>query len=427
MELSGVKQNFYKVIHNKTIVNGSLFSLFSFFGQGTSFILLILLANYIQPNEYGLLSLFTTAVTFAGFVIAFSTRGYPAVTYFKKNVEGFKQDFTVVIVLGVITFIMLALPILFWGDTLGKILGLSKTLLWYVVIIAIFSLIFLLQQDFLRIKEKVVLYGFFNCGNAILNFVLSILFVITLKQNWIGRVNAMLICSIVFGVFSLFYIYRHNLIRVRAPQKAYKDALMWGVPMIPHAASGWIRQGLDRYIINFYHSTYDVGIFSFALNLSNIIVMIGSAFNSTNSVSLFQVLSDKTMTNDQKIKKLSSQTQYIIIIYIVSTIIVLLSMTVLTLFVLPKYKGSTPLMWILAINGLGNSIYFLYCNFLFYYNDTKILMYFTFSTSVIHLLLSFAFTRYSLYCTAIVYGLMMTVMMSLTIWRAKKLIKLNLI
>lgn len=427
MELSGLKHKFNKVIHNKTIINGSLFSLFSFFGQGMSFVLLILLANYIQPKEYGVLSLFTTVVTFAGFIIAFSTRGYPGVTYFKKKVEEFKQDFTAVIVLGLITFIILALPVVLFGNILGEMLGLSKQLLWYVLIISFFSLIYLLQQDYLRIKEKVTLYGFFNCGNAILNFALSILLVITFNQNWMGRVNAMLICSIVFGFFSCFYIYRHDLIRVRVPQKVYKDALGWGIPMIPHAASGWIRQGLDRYIINYYHSIYDVGIFSFALNLSNIIVMIGSAFNSTNSVTLFQVLSDQTLTNDQKKKKLSSQTRYIIVIYIISTVIVLLSMTILTMFALPKYKESTPLMWILAINGLGNSVYFLYCNYLFYYNDTKILMYFTFSTSVIHLLLSLAFTRFSLYCTALVYGVMMIVMMSLTIWRAKRLIKLNLI
>ena len=35
-----------------------------------------------------------------------------------------------------------------------------------------------------KVKEKVTLYGFFNCGHAILNFALSILFVITLNQNW---------------------------------------------------------------------------------------------------------------------------------------------------------------------------------------------------------------------------------------------------
>ena len=100
IELRRLSNICHKAIHNKTLVNGSLFSLFSFFRQGTSFLLLIILANYIQPKEYGRLSLFTTVVTFVGFIMAFSTRGYPSVTYFKKNTEGFKKDFSATIILG---------------------------------------------------------------------------------------------------------------------------------------------------------------------------------------------------------------------------------------------------------------------------------------------------------------------------------------
>jgi len=41
--------------------------------------------------------------------------------------------------------------------------------------------------------------------------------------------------------------------------------------------------------------------------------------------------------------------------------------------------------------------------------------------------LSFALTRYSLYCTALVYGVMMTMMTTLVIMQAKKLIREHLI
>ena len=174
IELRRLSNICHKAIHNKTLVNGSLFSLFSFFRQGTSFLLLIILANYIQPKEYGRLSLFTTVVTFVGFIMAFSTRGYPSVTYFKKNTEGFKKDFSATIILGLVTVAILSLPISFLGDWLGEKLELSKQLLWYVLIVSFFSLVFTLQQDYLRIKEEVVSFGIYNCSNAVLNFVLSL-------------------------------------------------------------------------------------------------------------------------------------------------------------------------------------------------------------------------------------------------------------
>lgn len=426
MVLNGLMNLCHRAIHSRTLVNGSLFSLFSFFGQGTSFILLIILANYIQPKEYGQLSLFTTVVTFVGFIMAFSTRGYVGVTFFKKNIEEFKKDFTATIILGLVSFAFLALPILLLGDWLGEKLDLSKRLLWYALIVSFFGFTFLLQQDYLRIKEKVANYGIYNCSNAILNFGLSLFFVISLEQSWMGRVNASVFCTVVFGIISCFFFFRYDLIRFKITKDIFYDELAWGIPMIPHATSGWVRQGLDRYIINYYHTTYDVGIYSFSMNLANIIIMIGSAFNSTNSVSLFRILSDKSLTNSDKKEKLNHQTRVIFMIYLISTIMVLSSMTILTYFALPKYHESIPLMWLLAINGFSNCVYFLYCNFLFYYNDTRTLMCYTFIMSLIHLFLSLIFTRYSLYCTALIYGMTMIIMTCLTKFRAKKLIRIYL-
>ena len=54
--------------NNKILLKGGLFSLFSFFNQGVGFLLLIILAKYIVPAEYGTLSLFNTIVTFLGFL-----------------------------------------------------------------------------------------------------------------------------------------------------------------------------------------------------------------------------------------------------------------------------------------------------------------------------------------------------------------------
>ena len=45
------------LLGNKLLLKGALFSFFSFFNQGASFLLLIILANYIAPSDYGTLSL----------------------------------------------------------------------------------------------------------------------------------------------------------------------------------------------------------------------------------------------------------------------------------------------------------------------------------------------------------------------------------
>ena len=48
------------LLGNKLLLKGALFSFFSFFNQGASFLLLIILANYIAPVSYTHLTLPTT-------------------------------------------------------------------------------------------------------------------------------------------------------------------------------------------------------------------------------------------------------------------------------------------------------------------------------------------------------------------------------
>ena len=284
-----------------------------------------------------------------------------------------------------------------------------------------------MQQDYLRIKERVFAYGLYNCSFSLLNFIFSLILVVTFQQNWMGRVNAQILCVLIFGIISFLFFLNNDLFRIDYNKNNYCQILAWGIPLIPHAVSGWIRQGLDRYIINYFYSTFEVGIFSFALNLANVIIMIGSAFNSTNSVTIFQVLSSDKLTKDQKREKLRKQTRVIFLINMIATIVVLILITILAYFAFPKYCESIPFMWLLSINGFGNCVYFLYCNYLFYYNKTRLLMCITFGTSTLHLFLSFLFTRYSLYYTAIVYGLVMIIMVILVFEQAHKLLKKNLI
>ena len=126
--------------------------------------------------------------------------------------------------------------------------------------------------DYFRLREQVLLYGFFSCSNALLNFLLSIALVKYFLYGWQGRIYAQLICCVLCGTIGLVFFWRHNLIVL--PQKSFiKKIIIWGIPIIPHLATNFVRQGCDRYIINYFHSLDDVGLFSFALNIANIIVI----------------------------------------------------------------------------------------------------------------------------------------------------------
>ena len=391
-----------KLKKNESIINGSLFSLFSFVNRGFSFLLLLILANYIAPAEYGYLSLFGTVVMVIGYFIALSTEGYLSVSFFRDGQNGITQTFSCVLFTSLIIATFFYLLLFFFGDDIAIKLDLPQHCLFFAVGISFLTVYSHLILNYFRLQKKVRIYGFFSCGNACLNFILSILLVKTFLFGWEGRVYAQLSCCCIFGLIGLFFFIKKRFVSL-PNKKHWKMMLLWGIPLIPHLATTFIRQGCDRYIVNYYHTIEDVGLFSFALNLANIIIMVGIGFNQSNSVDIYSILGNQNMTTEEKKKLIKVRRMNIFLIYLVCSAFITIGCFIAIPFVLPKYSMAMKYFPILALYAFINCLYFLYTNFLFYYKKTKNLMYITFGASLSHLMLSLCLTQYSLYYTCMVY------------------------
>ena len=411
----------FRIKRNKTIRNGTLFSIYSFFNKGIGFLLLILLANYIMPTEYGLLSLFTTIAMFMGYFIDMNTHGYLSISYFKGNRDNFRKDFSVICLVTIVMSILIGLILCLFHEPISKLLKFDVAFLFLCFVTAFCSVFVAMNLDYLRVQEKVSLYGVLSCSFAILNMIFSLYLVINKNLNWQGRVYAQIACDIIFFIISIIWFIKDRLFCFPKEWSRYRKILEWAIPLSPHVISNWIRQGCDRYIIDMSYTTADVGIFSFALNLTSIIIMIGMAFNSTNSVNLYHVLSSKDIDEITKKNSLKRLEKIIFLCYLVATIVIVLGVSMFIPILLPHYLTSIPYFLILAIYGFMQCLYFLYCNYLFYFDRTKQLMYITLGSSIFHLVLSICFTRFSLYITCIIYVLTFTLITFLVKRKARKI------
>lgn len=325
-----------------------------------------------------------------------------------------------------IVMLLLFLIILFVGNSaIPLALHLSYNILLIAVNVAFFNVFVYFLLDYYRLKENVYLYGFFSCGSALLNFLLSIYLVKFQGESWEGRVYAEFLCTGSLGVFSIVFFIRNGFL-TKDIQDYLKPMLLWSIPLIPHLATTFIRQGCDRYIINTFHSMTDVGLFSFALNLANIISMVGFGFNQSNSVDIYKTLSDDKMPNESKLKRVNNQKRTFLFLYLGVALLIFLVCYLLLPRVLPKYESSLRYFPLLAIYGLFICYYLVYTNFLFFYKKTKNLMYITFASSILHLLLSLLLTKYSLYITSALYGFTQLLVVLAVRWQANKTISANL-
>ena len=276
--------------------------------------------------------------------------------------------------------------------------------------------------DYYRVNEDLPKYGVLSCGSASINFILSIIMVVTMKMGWEGRVYANLAASGFFAVIAILIVLKNKLITLSFSKDDVKQAACWGIPLIPHLAAIWIKQGGDRYIINSAYSLDDVGLFSFVLNLMNIIMIFGVAFNSTNSVSIYKILSNNEPAESKRdtLKMLSRK---MVVIYFWGSVAIVLAVCSLVPILLPNYKAAVLYFPILSIAGFLNCIYFVYCNYLFYYGCNKSIMKYTFLTALLHLLLSLICTPISLYMTSVIYIVSQLFVVILVYRKSRSLLK----
>ena len=390
------------VANNETLRNGVFFTVFSFINKGINFLLLILLAKYITPTEYGYWSLFGTITLFLGYFMAMTTEGYISISFFQEGMEGVKKSFSCILLTTLIVSSVLFSTTTLLRVHLQQVLDLPWQYLFLAVGIAFFTVYSNVCLDFLRIKKKIALYGLFSCCSAFLVFGLSIVLVKYFLLGWRGCVLAQFFSILLFGSIGLCYFLFTK--KISLPNKVHwKMMLCWGIPLIPHLATNFIQQGCDRYIINYHYNVEQVGLFSFAYSLSAAIMMIGSGFNDANSINIFEILGNKGLTPENKARLLNKQKRIIFLVYLFCSIAITALCYALVPFFLPQYTPAVKYFVILAIYAFLQCIYYLYTNYLFFFKRTKNLMYITFTFAILHLVFALIFTRYSIYYTCLAY------------------------
>lgn len=391
--IGDIKLLLIKLKNSTSFRNGVLFSIFSFANQGINFILLLILSKFIDPSDYGELNLFTTFVALMGLFITLNSQGIISVNYFKGIKENTTRYISVVCLIAVGLLLLLSCLLLLYAPLMEKLIGLRVQYQWFALFVCYMQVFTSINLDIWRLEEKPVSYGIYSVSSVTLNFVTTLILVILFHLGWLGRLYAQLGVTAIFCFLSCAILYFRGYLKLQIPGKEYfRAAFSFGIPLIPHSLSWWLRQGVDRYIINFFHTSIAVGFYGFAYNFANILQIVGMAFNASYSVTIYKKLSEE---KENTANILLKHTCLMFLFYLSLSLCVYIGARILIPIVMPMYVDSITYLFPLCTAAFFNCIYLLFVNYLFFFKKTKKLMYITFSISVLHMLLSFILVRYS--------------------------------
>ncbi|QKF58962.1 lipopolysaccharide biosynthesis protein [Aliarcobacter lanthieri] len=374
------------------IRNSIIFIFFELINKSIPFLLLPILTRFLTPDDYGIIASFTALVSFLAIFIGLSGHGAIDANFFRleKNKLGIYIA-NVLIILLLTTFLSLVSVLLF-SDFIESKLYIS--LEWQIlgIIVALGQFITLINLSLWVIEQRPLQFGIYQFLQTILITVISIILIIGYSYNWQGQIIGIIIGTLLFSFFSLIILFKRGYMNLKIDKLYIKDFLKFGIPMVPHQLSAWLRTQGDKFIIISILGSATTGLFSVGQQMGLVMSILMSSLNKALYPILFQILSNE-MTKNSKNKLVKISYLLFLLIAFIGFILMILLQLLYPYFLGKEFQNSLFLTQLIVLGFILEGFYYVVVNYIFYFKKTASLAKITFFVSIIHIIMSFLFVK----------------------------------
>ncbi len=245
-----------------------------------TFLLLPLYTHAFTQVEYGALSL---AYAFMGFALIIYRYGMDT-ALMKYSVQRLGQNrkkyITIIVGVQAITGTLFTLLLyLSRNFTAVYVLGIDRPdWMIYLAVILFFDSMWNLPMLILRSEERAGPFISFNLLNVILTMVLNILFVVYWDNGIEGVFKANIIASSSVFFFSLPIIIKRIELNL-FEKEAFINIMRFALPFLPAGIFTMIMELSDRYLLEYYLGTAEVGLYSAGKKMGMLGLTVVMGFN----------------------------------------------------------------------------------------------------------------------------------------------------
>lgn len=380
-----------KIYQNSLIKDTGIYTISGVLNAAIPFLLLPILTRYLSPKEYGIVTMFTLITTFVSPFIGLSVNGAIARNYYERDNIDFSIYVYNCIVIIIASTIIVSLLLKILAGPISVVSSFPKEAMWTIIIYSTSQVLISVIQSIWQVQKKALLYGVFINLQTIFNFVLSIIFVVVLKMNWIGRIYGQILSYLIFSIMAIIILFRSKLIKIIYDFTYIKNALKFGTPLIPHAISGTVISMTDRFFITNMIGLADAGIYSVGYQIGSIINLFANSFNNAYVPWLYEKL--KKDDYKTKIRIVKFTYIYFILILAIALFVGLIAPKILYYIIGKSYaESSSYVIWV-ALGYAFNGMYFMVVNYIFYSQRTNILAAVTFVTAIVNIIINYIFIK----------------------------------
>lgn len=287
-----------KTIRNRIFKNTATYTISDILNKLVPFVLLPVLTRYLTPADYGIIAIFFVFTGILGVFMTLELNTAISVKFFKLSRNELKTYIANILLIVCIATSLVLFIFIISHSYFSRILLLPTEWIFIGVIVTLLQFFTTINLVLWQSEHKPISFGIYQIFQTILNLTLSLVLIIGFGMNWEGRLIAVSASSILFGFMSFSFLYNRNYIHLKYDKTYIKDGLKFGIPLLPHSLSTWVRTGIDRIFLTILIAPSATGLYTVGFQIASVILVLTSAINKAFAPTLFEQL--KEITEIQK-------------------------------------------------------------------------------------------------------------------------------
>lgn len=353
------------------LLSGAAVYLFSnILNAAIPFLLLPILTRHLDPSEYGQVAMFQVLVSALTAFVGLNAAGAANRKYYDAAAQ---QEMPLYIgaclQILVVSFLIVSVFLLTLREWLSNALGISIIWIMLAAVTSAASFVVRLRLGQWQVRKEPVKYGVLQISLSLFNALLSLLLVVLLSFGPEGRMIGQIIAPLLLGVVALGLLFRDGLLKISVNLDLVKDALQFGVPLIPHVGGGFLLTTIDRFVINKYLGLESAGVYMVAVQLTMVMSIVCDSINKAYVPWLFERL--KRDRDDEKYKIVKWTYWYFFAAILAAVVAFFIGPFFVVLIAGEKYAEAGSVVGMLALGQAFQGMYLMVTNYIFYAKKTS--------------------------------------------------------
>jgi O-antigen/teichoic acid export membrane protein len=379
-------------------LSGSVLLKSSFIYTGTRvinsaipFLMMPILTRYLNPTDYGIVTMFQVLVGIIGPFTGLSINGAINRQYYERDKINFPRYVANSFYLLLLSTFIVGLFFMIFAPQISSFSAFPEEWLWAVLLVSFCHFIIAVVLLQWQVQVKPLYFGIFQITNTILNVSLSLWFVVLLGFDWQGRIQGQVLTAVIFALIALYVLWKNGWLAKGLSKQYMMHGIKFGVPLIPHSLGSFLITMTDRFFITNMVGIAETGLYAVGYQFGNIIGIIQDSFNKAWVPWLYERL--KKDDDNEKIRIVKITYIYFVAILLLAIVFSLMAPWFLTFFVGDKFTESGKYIFWIAIGYAFNGMYKMVTNYIFYAEKTSYLAWVTFLTALLNVVFTYLFIK----------------------------------